>query len=75
MDPQTKIAIAEMQIHAEMCQFTRIFMGSLVLFLQLRICRPLAPLRSGPIFMKDARSAESNEKIIFPIFIFELWLS
>ena len=32
----------------------------------------LASPRSGPICMKDAHSAESNEKYIFPIFIFRV---
>ena len=36
------------------------------------------PLRSGPIFMKDVHSAESNEKSCFRFFqflVFKLWLS
>ena len=39
---------------------------------QLRICRPPPPLpfRSGPIFMKDAHSAEPHEKYIFRFFQF-----
>ena len=33
------------------------------LMLQLRICRPLpSPIRNGPIFMKDAQRAETNDK-------------
>ena len=32
------------------------------------------PLRIAPIFMKDAHSAESNEKSIFRFLFFELWL-
>ena len=33
-----------------------------------------SPLRSGNICMKDAHSAESNEKSIFRFLFFELWL-
>ena len=35
---------------------------------------PHTPLRSGHIYMKDAHSAESNEKSIFRFLFFELWL-
>ena len=35
---------------------------------------PPCPFRSTPIFMKDAYSAESNEKSIFQFLFFELWL-
>ena len=39
-------------------------------FSQLRICRSPPPLRNGPIFLKDANSAESNEKSIFRFLFF-----
>ena len=40
---------------------------------EVRIGRPSPPfLRSGPIYMKDAHSAELNEKSHFRFF--ELWL-
>ena len=32
------------------------------------------PLGIAPIFMKEAHSAESNQKCIFQILYFELWL-
>ena len=36
---------------------------------------PLPPhIRSDPIFIKDAHSAESHEKSIFRLLFFELWL-
>ena len=37
---------------------------------QVRICRH--PLSFAPIFIKDAHSAESNEKSIFLFLFFEL---
>ena len=44
-------------------------------FSQLRICRARPSLvRSGHNYMKDAHSAESNEKLIFRFLFFELWL-
>ena len=41
---------------------------------QVRICRPTAPLIFAPIFMKDAHSAELNEKSFFLFLFFWLWL-
>ena len=44
---------------------------------QVRICRPIIPLSFAPIFMKEAHSAESNEKSIFrflQFLFFQLWL-
>ena len=36
------------------------------------MCRPPPPLRNGHIYMKDAYSAESNEKLYFRFLVFEM---